>query len=60
MFFDVFLDANECALGTDNCVAPDATCVNTDGSFECTCNTDGLRLDDDGIRCNSKISLTSL
>ena len=30
-------DINECEVGAANC-APDATCVNTLGSFECQCN----------------------
>ena len=30
------LDINFCAMGTDDCVDA-ATCVNTDGSFTCTC-----------------------
>ena len=29
--------SNECDLGTDNC-SDNATCANTDPSFECTCN----------------------
>ena len=30
-------DIDECAMDTDNC-AKNATCLNTPGSFNCTCN----------------------
>ena len=30
-------DINECTMGTDDCV-DEATCVNTDDSFTCTCS----------------------
>ena len=30
-------DLNECARGIDEC-SEDATCTNTKGSYECTCN----------------------
>ena len=32
----VLLDIDECTAGTDDCVST-ATCMNTDGSFTCTC-----------------------
>jgi hypothetical protein len=33
-------DVDECNGGLHNCAGDDrATCINTDGSFECTCNT---------------------
>ena len=31
-------DINECELGVDQC-ATNATCSNTEGSYECSCNT---------------------
>ena len=32
----LFIDINECTEGTHDC---SQTCVNTEGSFECTCLT---------------------
>ena len=43
-------DIDECSGGTDNC-AVDATCMDTDGSYTCTCNTG---YSGDGITCTSK------
>ena len=33
-----FSDINECKLGTDDC-HPNATCTDTVGSFDCSCNS---------------------
>ncbi len=50
-------DVNECGLRIDNCHS-DATCMNTDGLFECRC-PDGFR--GDGINCCvSEVTLTAL
>ena len=42
-------DIDECLEGGCSNVEG-ATCVNTEGSFECQCNT-GYRLSDDGQQC---------
>ena len=35
----ILTDVDECALGTDNCHPNFAMCMNTPGSFDCTCNS---------------------
>ena len=45
-----FLDINECAMELDGC-ANDAACTDTDGSYECTCNSG---FTGDGFTCTSK------
>ena len=37
---------DECALGTHNCDTNTETCLNTVGSFDCTCNTGYQRVGD--------------
>ena len=49
--FATHIDIDECAAGTHNC-AEGATCVDTDGSFTCTCNAGYTG---DGVNCNSKL-----
>ena len=39
--FILFPDINECDVGIHNC-HKDATCFNTHGSFNCSCNNDTL------------------
>ena len=34
----IVIDINECDVGTDNC-HPNATCMDSVGSFECSCNS---------------------
>ncbi len=41
-------EVDECALGTDNC-DDNATCTNTPGSFDCSCNSGFFG---DGIACS--------
>ena len=43
----MLLDIDECAADTDGC---DQGCTNTDGSFECSCNS-GYTLSGDGMTC---------
>ena len=45
-----YLDRDECAAELDNC-HENATCNNTFGSFECTCNSG---FNGDGVNCTSK------
>jgi hypothetical protein len=54
--FCVFLDVNECALGTDNC-HDNGTCDNTNGSFACTCNGG---YSGDGITCEGRLSILAI
>ena len=43
-------DINECISGSAEC-HDNATCTNTDGSYECTCDTG---FSGDGINCTSE------
>ena len=43
-------DNDECADGTDVCSA-NATCYNTDGGYNCSCNSG---YEGDGVNCSSK------
>ena len=42
------LDINECSTSNGGC---EDTCMNTDGSFECSCSTEGYQLSGDGLTC---------
>ena len=44
------IDIDKCASELDNC-HENATCNNTFGSFECTCNAG---FEGDGVNCTSK------
>ena len=44
------VDIDECEMGTDNCDG-NATCTDTIGSFNCTCNRG---YDGDGVNCSSE------
>jgi len=52
----ILIDRDECELGLFECDG-NAKCVNTDGSYLCTCNS-GFK--GDGKICYGKISGTSL
>ena len=43
-----FTDINECSLNIDGC---DQVCINTVGSFQCSCNR-GYTLNPDRIMCS--------
>ena len=43
----MYIDIDECATNTHDC---DQLCTNTDGSFECSCNS-GFTLSGDGRTC---------
>ena len=45
----MFEDFDECSSGTDMC-ASNATCTNTEGGYNCSCDT-GYH--GDGFTCNS-------
>ena len=47
----MFLDINECAQDMDEC-ADDATCFDTDGSYECACD---LGFTGNGFNCSSNL-----
>ena len=47
----IFPDIDECALGRDDCDA-NAGCINTEGSYECNCNSGYFR---DGLFCKSEV-----
>ena len=47
------IDINECGEDNGGC---NQTCLNIDGSFECSCN-DGYKLDANGRTCSGKYCL---
>ena len=51
------VDIDECALGTAEC-DPNATCKNTPGNFECTCNAPAYT--GDGTTCTCAAGYTNL
>ena len=44
----LFKDTNECSTSNGGC---EDTCMNTDGSFECSCSMEGYQLIGDGLMC---------
>ena len=51
-----FADIDECTENTDGC---QHTCINTDGSFQCSCR-DGFRLGNDGRSCVGKFATSCM
>ena len=49
----LFLDLDECESGLFDCDPDYGVCVNTVGSYQCTC-TDGMKLSQDGVYCEGK------
>ena len=49
LLFCLFPDIDECASGTDDCHSSRASCTNTEGSFNCSCNSSYVG---DGRTCN--------
>ena len=47
-------DVNECLDGSHLCAQ---TCVNTEGSYVCSCGT-GYRLNNDGLNCSGTVGST--
>ena len=56
LFYTLSTDINECISGSAEC-HDNATCANTDGSYECTCDTG---FTGDGINCTSEIKVCIL
>ena len=48
--FILLSDIDECTTGTNMC-HQEATCMNTDGGYTCTCNN---RYTGDGMECSGK------
>ena len=49
--FNVTIDMDECALGTDNCNTTISECFNTNGGFDCICRMGfNMTTDQDCIR----------
>ena len=53
-FIIAFIDINECVSSVSQCHS-NATCSNTGGSFQCTCNNG---FSGDGVICDCKFSKT--
>ena len=54
-FILITTDINECELGVDQCTT-NATCSNTEGSYECSCNTGFIG---DGYTCCKCMAITN-
>ena len=53
LLYTLSTDINECISGSAEC-HDNATCTNTDGSYECTCDTG---FTGDGFNCTSEIEV---
>ena len=54
IYFILFLDVDECSLGTFNCSAG-GMCINTEGSYNCSCSPG---YSGDGQLCTGEISFS--
>ena len=54
VLFTYFIDENECTLAIHNC-HNNAACLNTNGSFACSCNTG---YSGNGVKCEGEETLS--
>ena len=52
-FLSQQLDVDECAADSSLCDTPNGACEDTDGSYNCICNS-GYEFNLDGVTCGSK------
>ena len=49
----LFLDTDECSASPSVCDSDNGVCMNSAGSYNCSCNP-GYELSNDNITCNGK------